>query len=506
VDANKTQNHTTRASPEWETVNHTESTIVLHLSSSYNAMACTITALGALRICIRDLGDFPMGPHEPTELYFSSEDPSLCIGAAVAPRAVLASDVELRSIPRSARPGAPLRLDLVIRDAFGALLPREQHIAKTSIIKHVAVEASFKEMTQGRPAFPLAFYVSDTDPTSRGVTIAIMAPGDPLPSRGRLGDIIVDRITVAGELVDGPPFCVSVVRGLPAPARLRGVQTTAFTAPCISTDLGLVVPTDQNRALTFSSSCVAEEGEARVFDFSAAGMSRCGFSCAIDDKTHTLILCEYMDSEARVIAVDTKSRRVRWQTPAGDMRGSYGVAALSARGVVIASAFHKKELHVYAISDGRLLATVFTDNGVFDLTCDPNGSVVYTAADNEPVSLWEWDGRTLSRRGQLAEVDGIAIHSRKPLAFVPSQGESPAYLIVGQRNTNTLFVFTAPSPHAEDHKLVFSYTLDGAEGKVGGIAADPTGCALAVTDCCGSGTICVLPWPLPGMPPLEPLL
>ena len=38
-----------------------------------------------------------------------------------------------------------------------------------------------------------------------------------------------------------------------------------------------------------------------------------------------------------------------------------------------------------------------------------------------------------------------------------------------------------------------------------GLAADPSGTALAVCDGGASKTIHVLPWPLPGMPPPLPL-
>jgi hypothetical protein len=51
-----------------------------------------------------------------------------------------------------------------------------------------------------------------------------------------------------------------------------------------------------------------------------------------------------------------------------------------------------------------------------------------------------------------------------------------------------------------DRRLVHTHTLEGMV--VTGLAADPSGTALAVCDA-ASKAIHVLPWPLPGMPPLQ---
>jgi hypothetical protein len=66
---------------------------------------------------------------------------------------------------------------------------------------------------------------------------------------------------------------------------------------------------------------------------------------------------------------------------------------------------------------------------------------------------------------------------------------------VGTFREPTLLVLSLP-----DRRLVYTHTLEGME--VSGLAADPSGTALAVCDT-ASKAIHVLPWPLPGMPPLQ---
>jgi hypothetical protein len=70
-----------------------------------------------------------------------------------------------------------------------------------------------------------------------------------------------------------------------------------------------------------------------------------------------------------------------------------------------------------------------------------------------------------------------------------------SYLVVGTLGEPTLRVLSLP-----DRRLVHTHTLEGM--KVMGLAADPSGTALAVCDAAFKA-IHVLLWPLPGMPPLQ---
>jgi hypothetical protein len=110
------------------------------------------------------------------------------------------------------------------------------------------------------------------------------------------------------------------------------------------------------------------------------------------------------------------------------------------------------------------------------------------------VSAFRWDGAALVADGvvEAAGTDG----SWRPLAVMPpTPGRHTSYLVVGTFSNQTLRVLSLP-----DRRLVHTYTLEGME--VTGLAADPSGTALAVCDA-ASKAIYVLPWPPPGMPPLQ---
>jgi hypothetical protein len=84
----------------------------------------------------------------------------------------------------------------------------------------------------------------------------------------------------------------------------------------------------------------------------------------------------------------------------------------------------------------------------------------------------------------------------RPLAVVPPDpGQRTSYLVVCTLNSHTLLVLSLPDRH-----LVHTHTLEGIE--VMGLAADPSGTALTLCDGV-SEAVHVLPWPLPGMPPLQ---
>ncbi len=83
----------------------------------------------------------------------------------------------------------------------------------------------------------------------------------------------------------------------------------------------------------------------------------------------------------------------------------------------------------------------------------------------------------------------------RPLAMIPpSPGLRTSYLIVGTYGSPTLNILSLP-----DRRLVHTHTLEGMQ--ITGLAADPSGIALAVCDF-RSKAVHVLPWPLPGMPAL----
>ncbi len=89
---------------------------------------------------------------------------------------------------------------------------------------------------------------------------------------------------------------------------------------------------------------------------------------------------------------------------------------------------------------------------------------------------------------------GVAPRSHVLAVMPPAPGLRTSYLIVGTAGSPDLQLISLP-----DRRLVHTHTLEGM--KVTGLAADPSGTALAVCDGL-SKAVHVLPWPLPGMPAL----
>ena len=109
------------------------------------------------------------------------------------------------------------------------------------------------------------------------------------------------------------------------------------------------------------------------------------------------------------------------------------------------------------------------------------------------MSAFRWDGAALVAEGEVAAAGKT--YDIRPLAVMPpAPGLRTSYLIVGTLDKSTLHILSLP-----DCCLVNTHTLEGMQ--VCGLAADPSGTTLAVCDR-ESDDVHVLPWPLPGMPPL----
>jgi hypothetical protein len=169
---------------------------------------------------------------------------------------------------------------------------------------------------------------------------------------------------------------------------------------------------------------------------------------------------------------------------------------LPAQGVTVVSDLSHSVLHVHRLSDGVRVASA---EAAFP-TCvaaDPASGTVFASTsptDDYRVSVFRWDGAALVAEG-VVEAAGFANIDRPLAVMPPTPGRHTSYLVVGTETEPTLHVLSLP-----DRRLVLKHTLEGME--VTGLAADPSGTALAVCDRI-SKAIHVLPWPLPGMPPLQ---
>jgi hypothetical protein len=147
---------------------------------------------------------------------------------------------------------------------------------------------------------------------------------------------------------------------------------------------------------------------------------------------------------------------------------------------------------VHQVADGALVAATHTEVPTF-IAFDPATSTSYVSTGKQ-VTAFRWNGSALVSEGVVHAAGSTC--DWRPLAVVPpAPGKRTSYLVVGTYTTPTLHVLSLP-----DRRLVHTHTLEGMI--VMGLAADPSGTALAVCDS-ASEAIHVLPWPLPGMPPLQ---
>jgi hypothetical protein len=194
------------------------------------------------------------------------------------------------------------------------------------------------------------------------------------------------------------------------------------------------------------------------------------------------------------VPVDAASAAVCWSAALGG--GCYGIAVLPVQGVVVVSGLIPGKLHVHRLSDGVRVASAEAASPTY-VAADPASGTVYAGTGVYPsydVYAFHWDGAALVAEGvvEAAGTDSIW----RPLAVMPpTPGRHTSYLVVGTMDKPTLLVLSLP-----DRRLVHTHTLEGI--RVMGLVADPSGTALAVCDT-ASEAIHVLPWPLPGMPPLQ---
>jgi hypothetical protein len=435
------------------------------------------------------LATLPHGPVEPSLLRLELDEDALLssirtAGTVLAPRGVHAADVVVRGLPSTVRPGRPLRFELALSDDYPCRAPAELKAAAASLAFHARVDASLETGAESQP-----LTVTPT-PASGGVTVAVSVP----ESAGRGAEVVVSSVTVTGQPVTGGqamPMLFRVIRGMSAPLLMKGASNCYASAPAITRDGTLYAPLYK---------CL----DVPVFDADGAPLlslplAALGLSChtafaAFVEATGTLLLADDNGASSKLVAVDAASRAVRWSTALGC--DCYGIAVLPAQDVVILSDPDHSKLHVHRLSDGVRVASMKAAWPTF-VAADPAFGTVYASTGASPscaVSAFRWDGAALVSEG-VVEAGGTADNDRPLAVMPPTSGRHTSYLVVGTGNEPTLRVLSLP-----DCRLVHTHTLEGMQ--VTGLAADPSGTALAVCDS-SSAAIHVLPWPLPGMPPLQ---
>jgi hypothetical protein len=313
----------------------------------------------------------------------------------------------------------------------------------------------------------------------------------PVPvSAGRDSKVVIRGISVAGQPVtqgQSLPAHAAVVTGMLAPLHLEGAASEYASALVITCDGTLYAPRyERPDVLVFS----ADGTPLPSLSLANLGLTSRTSDVAFDEATATLLQADANEEDSKLVAVDTVSRSVRWSAGIGG--SCSGIAVLPAQGLVVASTYNADELRMYRLADGALVATAPADCPSY-VAADPATAALYVSTGTQ-VAAFRWNGSALVSEG-VVEAAGDTYNDR-PLAVVsPAPGQRTSYLVMGTRCTPTLFVLSLP-----DRRLVHTHTLEGM--RVVCLAADPSGTALAVCDY-ASKAVHVLPWPLPGMPPLQ---
>jgi hypothetical protein len=464
----------------------------------------------------------PRGPVEPTMISFAPHPPALALstgrpGCVLAPKAVKTAYVRA-ILPSVARPGKAFTVRVVLQaDAYPTTDAAELTAALAALAFHVRVEAA---VVSGGST--LALKQSSTPPVqqldARCVLVTFSVPGDAATRDAAVG---LSHLSVSGrpspssELPQPVPFLLS--GGMLAPLLLqlpgKGVQAT----PAISGSGELFAPTyDSPSVAAFSPEGVP----LAPIDVAALGLSRFTRAAAVCDASGTLLLADFAPGDASVlVALDLRSRAVRWRCEAGALPQCCDIVPLSSAGVVVAGSKGLNQLVVLSLRDGKRIggaaaaggatgptaaaaaaaaaapagASVAAESPRF-LAADQATGVVYASSKDKAVAAWKWDGAA-QRLVALGRIDaaGEAGASRLLAVVPPAPGKRTAHLVVGTADRGELLVIALP-----DHRLVHRAELPGG-AKVTGLAGDPTGTALAVCDAAGAGIVRVLQWPLEGM-------
>jgi hypothetical protein len=430
----------------------------------------------------------PLGPIETAVLHFdfnitSLTDSEICdVGTVIAPRGVLVRHVEVRGLPKQAWPGRPLQFELALSADYPCTALAELEAAAASLVPHVYVDVS---LVCGEVSQSLLAKLAPAA-GGRSVSVSVLVP----PSADRDSKLLIRGISVAGQPVthgQSLPAHVEVVTGMHAPQRLEGTANGWMSTPVISGDGTLYAPRGASPdVLVFS----ADGTPLPSLSVSSLGLSKSTCGAAFYDIPSTLLLADVNLAASKLVAVDAVSRAVRWSTWLGG--SCYGIAVLPVQGLIVTSLYSANVLRVHRLADGAHVATALAAVPTYTAS-DPNTATLFVSTQYR-VSAFRWNGGALVSEGVVeAAGDNDDFH---PLAVVPHDPDQrTSYLVVGIYGTPTLLVLSLP-----DRRLVHTHTLEGI--CVVGLAADPSGTALAVCDRL-SEAIHVLPWPLPGMPPLQ---
>ena len=417
-------------------------------------------------------------------------------GRVLSPRAVTAEDLVPR-VPHVAKPGHELRVYLSPSAAFKSEPADALEVSLGRLAGMTRVGASV--VAAGAEQLPLRVRVFAD--AQLGCLVASLAS----PPSGA-EELCMSSIEVAGQAVAWHPRRVPVTSCMTAPLRL---PVSPFSdepvAPCITAGSDLYVPPGYGP-------------EVHVFDGDGAqqpalSLARLGMSASTSwaawaanwgayaaEPTPVVLLGESPSCRpGNLVAIGLPHRATLWERSASDDGWCGGVTVLPAQGVVVVN--RPTALCTLSLADGRLVARCPVEGALRDgiAACATTGLLFCASREEGSVAAWAWD----ADKDGLVPLGAVVAAGDWPrgcvLAVVPpARSKRQSHLVVGARGSPVLRVVSLP-----ERTLVHTHTLEGMA--VAGLAADPSGAALAVVSETGyeSTWIHVIAWPLPGMPPLS---
>lgn len=455
------------------------------------------------------LSTLPRGPVEPSLLRLEFDAASLIsairtAGTVLAPCSVAADFVFLQGLPASARPGLPLQFELALSDDYPCRAPAELEAAATSIalLAHVSVSlASGVALPVHQPEqvqLRATLVPPAPNSASSNVVVTVDIPGTAV----RGNEVVIRRVTMAGQ----PVFAAGLAQPALVPVTTGMLALLRLLDGVVGTDISLLTPTISPDGTLYNPRLKRLDVPAYAWDgaplapllLAPLGLSNYTTTAAFGGDANTLLLGEcHLVPSSKMVSVNAATGVVRWSATVGDMCGGIGV--LPAAGVAIISDNTNSALHVHRLSDGVRIASAYAVSP-YCVAANPATNTAYVST-GRTVSAFRWDGHALVAEG-IVEAAGSTKKLRPLVVVPPAPGHWPggarSFLVVGSGvGGSVLRILSLP-----DRRLVHTHTLGGMQ--IVGLAADPSGNAIAVCDAAVAG-VYVLPWPLVGMSESVPL-
>jgi hypothetical protein len=428
----------------------------------------------------------PRHPVEPSVIAIDCTPHELTALAVLrAPIGISSSRVACERIPRLARPGHRLTVPLVVRDSVP-----ESALAVSFLGQHVDAVARCGDSPVRLPVELSAHVGLDG---ASGVLVAIA-----VPRSAEVGSVVfVDIIRIAGEpIILRPPnlwpLRIPVSRCVDAPLVLVGAasdESHGIATPAINSDGELYAPVYSRPAVLAFAADGRPLPPIELPSLKLASSVRVVAFC--EAKGIILLSGANVDGTPNLVAIDASSRSLQWSAPTDGV--CFGVALLPSQDVVVAGDRQKNALRIFRLADGTRTSSLKVQEPSF-LAALETEDIVYVSASSArgtySILSFRYADSCLVSEGEV--VGAGRADNYRPIAVIPAIRHAPAYLVVSTRDTPELCILALPGG-----SLVHTHTCEGM--RIHGLAADPSGAAVAVCDT-ASGAVHVLPFPLPGMP------